>query len=245
MTTIRLPLRRLPFVRLVQQWLSESPRLIDAFGFTAYYNCRSSKRHAGFLRFSKWVLEVDLEPGAEAILAACGESARYKIRRAPREGVHSGVETDCETFTIFYNAFAETKELETLSSNLIRHYWPNITVTKAVHDGENLAMHAYLLDYASSRATLLYSCSHYRIMNDSKQRNFLARANRFLYWDDMRRFEARGLRWYDFGYFGDTAQIGQVNEFKKGYPCLEKPVSTYISLPLYILRRLTQPRQSF
>jgi hypothetical protein len=221
------------------------PRSIDAFGFTAYYNCRSSKRHAGFLRFSKCVLEVDLRPGAEAILAACGESSRYKIRRAPREGVHAALETDCETFTTFYNAFAEMKELVALNPCHLSHYWPSLTVTKAVHDGANLAMHAYLLDHASSRATLLYSCSHYRIMGDSKQRNFLARASRFLYWDDMRRFEACGLRWFDFGYFGDTTHIGQVNEFKKGYPCQEKSVSTYISLPLYLLRSLTQPGLSF
>jgi lipid II:glycine glycyltransferase (peptidoglycan interpeptide bridge formation enzyme) len=191
------------------------------------------------------VLELDLQPGAEAILAACDESARYKIRRAPREGVLSALETDSETFATFYNAFAETKELGALDPSHFSRYWPAMTVTKAVYDGANLAMHAYFVDHAASRATLLYSCSHFRNVEDSKQRNFLARASRFLYWDDMRRFEALGIRWFDFGYFGNAAQIGQVNEFKKGYPCVEKPVSTYISLPLYFLRRLTQPSQPF
>jgi hypothetical protein len=178
-------------------------------------------------------------------LAACDESVRYKIRRAPREGVTSGLEKARDDFGSFYNVFAESKAISPLAAHHLAAYWPSMTTTKAVHEGESLAMHAYIVDHLASRATLLFSCSHFRNVDDSKRRNFLSRASRFLYWDDMRRFASEGIRSYDFGYYGDTGQIGQVNEFKKGYPCLEKSVSTYISLPLFILRSLTQPGRSF
>jgi len=245
MKTIALPLRRLPSVSFKHQWMAETPSLADAFGFTAYYNCRSRQPHRGFLRFPKLVLEVDLELGMEEILNACDESTRYKIRRAPREGVLSQLETDRDSFLEFYNAFASTKGLGDLDPRHLECYWPFMTVTKAICEDSNLAMHAYLVDHAASRATLLYSCSHFRNSGDSKHRNFLARASRFLYWSDMCRFSAIGLRWFDFGYFGDASQIGQVNEFKKGYPCFETPVSTYISFPFFLFRRVTQPKLPF
>lgn len=225
--------------------MAEEPRVRDVFGLTAYYNCRSLEEHAGFVRFPKRVLEVNLAPGGEAILAACDESVRYKIRRAPREGVSSVLETDREAFAAFYDAFAGSKGIGALDRGHFNAYWRVATVTKAMHEGEALAMHAYMVDREASRATLMYSCSLYRNADDSKQRNFLGRASRFLYWDDMRRFAEEGIRWFDFGYFSDTAWINQVNEFKKGFPCEEKPASTYIALPLWLFRRITQPGLPF
>lgn len=225
--------------------MAEVPCAADTVSLTAYYNCRSLRRHAGFLRYPKKVLELDLAPGADSILAACEESVRYKIRRAPREGVTSELETERDDFGAFYNVFAESKTISPLDSHHLAAYWPSMTTTKAMHEGANLAMHAYLVDHEASRATLLFSCSHFRNVDDSKHRNFLARASRFLYWDDMRRFASEGIRWYDFGYYGNTYQISQVNEFKKGYPCVEKSVSTFISLPLFLLRNITQPGRSF
>lgn len=244
-TTIPLPFRRIPLVRFVHQWMAEKPRLVDALRLTAYYNCRSQEDHAGFLRFPKQVLEIDLAVGTDAVLAACDESVRYKIRRAPREGVTSDLETERDAFAAFYDAFAESKGISPLDRGHFNAYWRAATVTKAMHEGAPLAMHAYMVDLKASRATLMYSCSLYRNAEDSKQRNFLGRASLFLYWDDMRRFAEQGIRWFDFGYFSNTAWINQVNEFKKGFPCEEKPASTYIALPLWIFRRITQPRMPF
>lgn len=225
--------------------MADQPRGWDFAKLTAYYNCQSLKEHPGYFRFPKSVLEVSLEEGGDAILAKCDESVRYKIRRAQRDGVTSDRECDEDAFVTFYNVFAATKDFSPLDRRHFSCHWPSITVTKAVHEGSVLAMHAYMVDAEASRATLLYSCSHFRNVEDSRQRNFLGNASRFLYWDDMRRFATQGLRTFDFGYFGSSGQLSQVNHFKMGYPCVEKPVSTYISWPMYLFRRLTQPNNPF
>ncbi len=225
--------------------MAERPKWNDAMRLTAYYNCRSQKPHLAFLRFPKRVLEVQLQVGPETLLSTCDESVRYKIRRAQREGVTSEIESDRDTFMSFYNVFADSKGLEELDSRQLSFYWPSLTVTKAMHLGAPLAMHAYMVDAKADRATLLYSCSHFRNAEDSKTRNFLGNASRFLYWDDMRRFSDLGIKTFDFGYFGNEDQISQVNQFKKGYPCEEKNVSTYISLPLYCFMRLTRKNPTF
>jgi len=97
--------------------MAEAPCAVDTFGLTAYYNCRSLRRHAGFLRFPKKVLELDLAPGADSILASCEESVRYKIRRAPREGVTAELEKGRDDFRSFYNVFAESKSISPLDAH--------------------------------------------------------------------------------------------------------------------------------
>lgn len=245
MLTVSLPMRRFPMVRVRHRWLARQPRWRDALSLAAYYNCRSHKSHPGFLRFPKRALEVDLRQGADHILTTCDESTRYKIRRAARDGIAINIEEDYDAFARYYDAFAASKGIGHMDKDYWRRYGPAATITSAVFEGETMAMHAYFVDSDVKRATLLYSCSLYRDASDSQQRSLQGRANRFLYWDDMRRFAEAGAEWYDFGYFSSTAWIEQVNEFKKGFPCIECATSTYISLPFWLFRRMTSPESTF
>lgn len=238
-------MRRFPMVRVHHRWLARSPHWRDVLGFVAYYNCRTDRRHPCFLRFPKRALEVDLRIGADAILNGCDESSRYKIRRAMRDGITTEIEPDHEAFARYYDAFATSKGIGHMVKDYWRRYGPAATITKAVYEGETLAMHAYFVDADVKRATLLYSCSLYRDVENSQLRNLMGRANRFLYWDDMRRFAEEGADWYDFGYFSSTAWIEQVNEFKKGFPCAEGPTTTYVSFPFWLFRKITNPRIPF
>jgi len=53
-----------------------------------------------------------------------------------------------------------------------------------------------------------------------KKRNLIGRANRWLHYQDMRRFKAKGFALYDFGgYAKDSGDVDlqRINQFKEGF----------------------------
>lgn len=241
----KFPLNRLPKAFVTQHWLADRPSASNATRLSVYYNCQSTSKKLGYLRYPKHAFALDLSIGKEAILAHCDESTRYKIRRALRDGFSWDQETDIRSFIDFYNIFADTKEFPHLEEQNILSLWPNMLVSKGLVNGNCTAMHAYLYDAASSRCTLLYSCSHYRLHSDSKIRNQLANASLALYLEDMSYFSGRGINSYDFGYFGKSKGLEQVNDFKNKFPCSRVDISTYVSLPYAVLRLVTTKKLNF
>ena len=85
-------------------------------------------------------------------------------------------------------------------------------------EGNALVYHANFRD--QHRATELYLPSLYRQLSDSAARNAIGRANRYLVWSDIIRYQEQGLRYFDFGgwYRGTTDQaLLKINEFKRGF----------------------------
>jgi hypothetical protein len=238
MITIRLPFRRFPKAKICHQWLASRPRLVDAPKLAVYYDCTNTGPQAGFVRLAKRSLVVNVAPGAEAILSACKSRSRNDIRRTEREGVASEIERDMGHFLRFYADFATTKGLSPLDARHLGCYWDHLTVTKVVDQGRTITMHAWIVDEKSRRATLLHSCSQFRVAETSAERNAEGRINRFLYWDDFRRFAGLGISSADFGCYGDVSCLVEVNRFKSHFPVVETPCSTYVSWPMWTLSRL-------
>lgn len=245
MIVVKLPLRVFGWFSSDHVWLAERPRLRDSGRLTIYYSCDSNEDVRGYRRFAKSSLAIDLKAGAEAVLEQCSTSLAYKIKRARREDVDVRTETDLDRYLAFYNNFAGSANLPLLSHGYLTPYWPQMVVTAAWSADVPVSMHAYIKNPGTGRVSLLYSASHFRNEPDSSRRSFLSRANRFHYWDDMRRFAAEGLSLYDFGYFGEVSGMEGVNAFKNEFPCFVRPVSTYVSLPMYYLRTLRDQRASF
>lgn len=176
-------------------------------------------------------LLVDLTLPPEALLAAIHKDTRYDIRRAEKDGLaaeHLGRPIQVmEAFLTFYNTFAQQKHLPLLDPVFLQRIAEanQLTLTRIMREGETLVWHAYYC--ASGRARLLYSASLFRDM-DSRQRQLVGRANRYLHWRDMLAFSEAGFQTYDLGGWappetGDAEKL-RINQFKEefgGTPAIE------------------------
>ena len=80
-----------------------------------------------------------------------------------------------------------------------------------------LVYHANYCD--DGRVTGLESISLFRQHEDSTIRNMIGRANRYLVWSDILRYQEQGLKLFDFGgwYQGTDQAMLKINEFKSGF----------------------------
>lgn len=241
MRTISLPFRRFPSLIIRHHWLADRPSAGHAAGFHSYFNCDSAQDHLGLLRLPKRRLELRLEGNSEDLLAQCKSDTRYEIRRAMRDGIISNIESDEHFFSGYYSEFAKSKGLNDLDPFQLSAYWPFLTTTKAIFEDTVLAMHVWIIDQQAAMATMVYSCSLYRDIKENPAFSQLhGRANRFLHWDDFRRFGDIGVTRFDFGCFNDASTLENVNAFKSSFPVNERPCSYYMSYPLWMVNQLSR-----
>ncbi len=180
---------------------------------------------ARYKRFETRVL--DLNQSSQALLEQMSKGTSYKIRRARDR---DGVRAECldpsrpgvlDHFERTYERFAALKGLSSLDRPLLdelaKERFLELSVVRDAA-GQPLSYHAYYRD--ANRSCLLHAVSLYQTLSDSGARNVMGRANRYLFWCDILRHQADGLRTFDFGgwYPGKTdAQLLEINHFKEGF----------------------------
>lgn len=183
--TIRLFADRLPFSDLFRLVLYNGYRG-DPARIPAYYHVNKGQS-----------AETDLTQPMDAVMALMKSNVRNEIRRAEKEGVTFGFVESLEEFVPFYNAFCESKGLPDCTSVArMAKYGRKLVLTKAVHDGVVLAMHANLLDAESGVSLLIYSCSPR--LADGVDRKLIGWGNRFLHYKDLEHLKAHGAKVYDW-----------------------------------------------
>lgn len=189
-------------------------------------------------------LRTDLAPPPEAIAARFDETCRRQVRRAERDdglryALFAEPASELDGFIAFYDVFARQKGLW-----LADRHWlvraaeaRQLALSCALRDGEALVWHAHLR--AGGTAQLAHSASWYR-GTDGDHRSLVARANRWLHWQDMLAFRADGTVHYDWGgMFADesTPERAGINRFKRTFGGL--PVVAYeCSVPVTLRGRL-------
>lgn len=174
-----------------------------------------------------YTILVNLSQDTDTLLAAMDKNTRYEIRRAEHSDGLIVEQWDrantifIKEFECYYNEFAVEKHLSPLNTRQIAMLATagRLELSRCRDaQGEILVYHAYYRH--GNRARLLHSASHFRHIGDKGFRALVGRANRFLHWDDMRRFKAKGIHQYDWGgwYEGkeETALLG-INNFKQGF----------------------------
>jgi hypothetical protein len=199
---------------IVDAYFAE-PAALPECDVVYYHQVSRPPRHGRAEPF-KTIL-IDLTNSEGALLAQFHSRNRTQIRRAERSDglVYDGPRQDNEAiagFVTFYAAHAPVtgppcmppRRLE----NLARAGALSLTAVRDA-DGGVLAQHAYVT--RASRARLLHSCSVWRELHGSAERNRVARANRWCHWRDMRLFRQLGFSTFDFGGYdesdGETAGI--------------------------------------
>jgi lipid II:glycine glycyltransferase (peptidoglycan interpeptide bridge formation enzyme) len=224
----------LPYTYL---WFAEEPT--PTFMPRIYMNSTSSKPKIGYVKRKQFTKIIDLKDTEESIFSNFGKNATYKIKRAIREGVDFKKIDDIEMFIDFYNTFAIEKGREKINQHDLFGWNETIEAYAAVIDGTSLVMHSYLTDPDQRRVRLLHSASQFRGSSDSKERNFIGRANRFLHYKMMIHYKDQDYHIYDLGgYAKDTTDrdLAQINNFKDEFGGSLLSESMYISYSMWFLR---------
>jgi hypothetical protein len=208
--------------RYGELWFDETPRP-DA-GVDIFVHRYRTAPLAGTRSCAQHSLRTELAPPPETIFAQFDESCRRQIRRAGRDdGLRHELFTDpaggLEEFAGFYDVFARQKGLWPADRHwLARAAEARQLVLSCVErDGERLVYHAHLR--SGRTAQLSHSTSWFRGM-DGDSRALIARANRWLHWQDMLAFKAAGALHYDWGgMFADESTPEQtgINRFKRSF----------------------------
>lgn len=171
----------------------------------------------------------DLTISEEEIIQKFTKSCKYKVNRAPREGVIcqecsgekvTGAEID--KFISFYVDFWKSKNVEfelnkrlSLKNELLLYAESGaLCITKAILDGEVVVYHTYVTDGIHGR--LLHSASLFRT-EDSGKSNIVGIANRYLHKQDMLMFKKQGVQIYDWGGAGTADDVKHITEFKASF----------------------------
>ena len=168
---------------------------------------------------------TDLAPDEEAIAARFGKDCRYKIRRAEtKDGLQLEFSAEPERrlgeFADFFDAFAKQKKGHTpCDRRWLRAACDagQLALSVALRGDEPLVWHAHVL--CAGTAGLQYTASHFR-GQDNDLRALVGRANRWLHWQEMRKFKSMGFSRYDWGgLFADesTPERAGINRFKRDF----------------------------
>ncbi len=197
-------------------------------------------------------LVSDLRPTKEEITAAFSKSCKYKINRAPREGVavelfNGGDVTDeiISQFLDFYAAFYESKGYgdigrDHLMDEMKRYRDAGALSVHVAYIGEEpVVYHTHIL--TEEYARLYHSASLYRVIEGINP-NVVGMANRYLHQVDMFTFKEMGKKTYDWGGAGRGEEVLKITEFKEsfgGTPAIHYNGETVIGGKAKLYRRVT------
>lgn len=175
------------------------------------------------LQFS---LVLDLLQDEDNLFSSIKKNVKYEINRCYKENIGYRIydskflENNSDILNNFekvYNQMYSEKNMNNkLSMSLVKHYINNdaFIITAASIDGKDLVYHAYVADDKNTR--LLYSCSTFR-SNEQEERNLIARANKFLHWEDIKYFKEQKIEKYDFGGIHSFDEPNGIDKFKMSF----------------------------
>jgi hypothetical protein len=174
-----------------------------------------------------YTYHVTLDAAPDAILSRFNQTTRREVRQARDKGEIicrvsvAPTEQEVETFIGAYAAFAAAKKRPPMNVARLRRFladqsfWLSFAYSAS---GDLLVAHGNYIGHGRMRSS--YAASPLRGQTDSKTRQLIGRAGRYLTWTDMMAARDAGLRIYDFGgwYPGteDKERLA-INAYKSGF----------------------------
>jgi lipid II:glycine glycyltransferase (peptidoglycan interpeptide bridge formation enzyme) len=222
-------------------FFSKSPQKKDIFNLVQYNQSASTSDLFGFWREKSVTKVISLRQKEEDIFKKFKKNTRYEINRAQKEGISFRILENLEEFVNFYNSFADSKKIPQMTLKHINNFKDYLIITVAVHNDDDLVMHAYLVDEESERVRLLKSASLFRYEKDPEKKYLISMANRFLHYQDMLYFKSQNYQTYDLGGYAcnnDNMDFIRVNRFKDSFGGELIEESNYISYPMMLFLHL-------
>ncbi len=211
--------KRIP---IIDCWYAE-----HALGMNGVIRYQQAEKPIGVKSQKFETLLSDLTEDEPMILSRLSGNCRYKVRRAPKEGVTCTfrcgkeiTEQDILAFTDFLEQFWASKgvsyhEKEKCRDMMRRYAGAGaIALTTAYIGDKLLVCHTYVMD--DVRARLLHSVSQFRT-DESVTTNIIGFANRYLHYQDMLYFKKLGKRQYDWGGAGKAEDVENITKFKESF----------------------------
>jgi len=223
--------------------MADSPRPLDALGFTHYFHCHDTRPHLGFHRDVMFTKVIDLTPSTDDIFNGFSKHTRRKIKQGAKESFEFQPDVPEVELIDVYSQFARDNQLPEVEKRVIDAYWPDLKVTKLSYMGRTLVMHSLIVDQEAGRACMLHDAAMFRRMPDQRHRNLIGFGNRYLHFLDMMYLKERGITSLDLGGYALNTQddhLKNINEFKDGFGGELVEMSNYVSLPLHCYRMMSR-----
>jgi hypothetical protein len=166
----------------------------------------------------------DIGGSEQSVMDQFAKDCRYQIRRAGKDGLsfdfHDAPAGRIEEFREFYDGFAKVKSIAPASPLWLEAAAQagQLVLSTASCKGSVLVWHAYLVQ--GSTCWLEHSASYFRGGNGEFS-HLVGRANRWLSWQDILAFRARGIvTRYDWGGLWEdesTPDRAGINGYKKSF----------------------------
>lgn len=213
------------FLARAEIWYDNEPEQLRSVDWILYQ--QRSQPVAGTRTIEHWTYAIDLTQSCKQLLANLSKDTASKIRRARERDKIACKFLDprdpavMKDFEKMYNAFAALIGRAPLNHRRMESMAAAgaLDLSAAIDPQGNVLVY-HLNYFDSQRATALESPSLYRTLSESADRNLVGRANRYLTWAILLRYQEQGLKCFDFGgwYSGSTdhKRLG-INRFKEGF----------------------------
>lgn len=172
-------------------------------------------------------LLTDLTESEEEIVAHFAKNCKYKVNRAPREGVtvvctqkQDITDEQIKEFVVFYAEFYASKgydavNKEKLTEELKRYRGAGaLSIHVAYLNETPVVYHTHVI--TDKYARLFHSASLYRVI-EGVNPNVVGMANRYLHKVDMLQYKGMGITTYDWGGAGKGEEVANITEFKESF----------------------------
>ncbi|MBA3685641.1 MAG: GNAT family N-acetyltransferase [Planctomycetes bacterium] len=210
--------------RSLQVWFPECPDEVSAALTRAplvdVMQCSAAVAQAA----AKWAWRtrafhtslIDLTVGEDKLWEGLEKkTCRYQINKAKKlAGVEVTVNQDADAaYALISDFIARTSFRAPIPADEWQRILASNDIFVAKHEGRALAAHAILAD-GTRRARALISATADR--GASTDRNLVSALNRWLHWNELKHYSARGVQWYDFGglELDEQAPEWSISQFK-------------------------------
>jgi len=231
-------------IKIKHKLFAEKLILSDFYKMVNYNYVKGNFFTPLFIKKHRYTLLVDLTQEEDVIFQRFKPNTRNKIRRAIKEEVVFGIETNLKEFITFYNKFALKKGQALLSHESFQQLC-SYTLTKAMRNGQTLVMHAHVTDEKTNTVRMINSASVRLERGTDTSR--VGWANRFLHYQDMLYFKKKGVKTYDFGgtaHHTKKKDHHEIDRFKMEFEGRLVDEYFYESIPHYLALNLSKVANS-
>ena len=180
---------------------------------------QSNFKFSGYNFF--YTTTIDLQKDLQIIWQNITKNYRYEIRRAEKKDkiietiIESPTIDDLNNFIEFFNKFAVKRSLRKANKKklILFNSQKQLQIAYVFSDAskENiLSAHCYIND--NERVRLYHSASN--LNYKFKDKNLVARANKFLHWKAISKYQNSGYKTYDFGGISQIKKLNGIDKFK-------------------------------
>ena len=211
-------------IRIGQVWFEEAfePKKEKLPQLLLIHGCKEEKQGSNVKNEIFHSLVSDLTVEEDLLYSGIQKNVRYEIRKNQKETVTVHVfdaeelqknPQELHNLEEMYQAMYRSKGMKhSLNHEQMLQYarTGGLLLTEIRQEQTPLVIHSYLTD--GKQVRLLHSVSEFR--EEGMDANLVARANKRLHWEDLKKFREMGMESYDWGGISNPENPNGIDSFK-------------------------------